>query len=95
MNASSTLSCVSFSLTSLRNSPIVMPPFTGSDGSNSGSRTKPERRAFIAVRKKLATESPGIEVGYWKARKRPSRARWSALYSRRSSPFHVTLPETI
>src|SRR3989304_6111239 len=36
-------------------------------------------RAFSAVRRKLATERPGMEVGYWKARKRPRRARGRRL----------------
>ena len=39
------------------------------------------------MRRKLATETPGIVAGYWKARNRPARARSSGSASVRSSPF--------
>ena len=39
--------------------------------------SRPRRRALSAVRRKLATDRPGMAVGYWNARKRPSRARLS------------------
>ncbi len=33
------------------------------------------RFALIAMRRKFATDTPGIETGYWKARNSPDRAR--------------------
>ena len=48
--------------------------------------------ALSAVRMKLATLRPGIAVGYWKARNRPSRARLSGDSLRMSRPFQMTSP---
>ena len=50
------------------------------------------RRAFTAMRRKLATDTPGIVAGYWKAMKRPARARSSGSASVRSSPLSRILP---
>ena len=48
------------------------------------------KRAFLIaltlMRRKLATFTPGIAVGYWKARKRPACARSSGSNSRMFSP---------
>jgi hypothetical protein len=48
--------------------------------------------ALSAERMKDATLRPGMEVGYWKARKRPSRARLSGERARMSRPFQITSP---
>jgi hypothetical protein len=44
------------------------------------------RTLVTAIRRKLAIETPGITVGYWKARNSPFWARSSGLHSRMSSP---------
>ena len=44
------------------------------------------RWALTAIRRYLATVTPGIATGYWKARKRPLRARSSGSASVISSP---------
>ena len=50
-------------------------------------------RVFVtAIRRKLAIETPGITVGYWKARKIPFWARMSGSHSRMSSPLYRMLP---
>jgi hypothetical protein len=82
-----------FSRTFLRNSPIGMPPRMASVGSTFGSGVKPARRALIADRRKLATDRPGIAIGYWKARNRPRRARLSAESLSRLWPCQSTSPE--
>ena len=56
---------------------MEMPPLTESVGSMSGFLSMPWSLALSAERMKLATLRPGIAVGYWKARNRPSRARLS------------------
>ena len=48
--------------------------------------------AVFAVRRKLATETPGTSTGYCIARKSPARARSSTDMVRTSSPSRVTLP---
>jgi hypothetical protein len=53
------------------------------------------RPAFIAMRRKLATETPGIVAGYWKAMNSPARARSSGSASVRSSPFRRIWPSVI
>ena len=53
------------------------------------------RRAWSAMRRKLATLTPGIAVGYWNARKSPFRPRSSASHSEMSSPWKRTFPEVI
>ena len=50
------------------------------------------RRALIAVRRKFATETPGIAAGYWNARKRPARARSSTAILITSRPPYVISP---
>ncbi len=47
---------------------------------------------MIAVRRKFATETPGMAAGYWKAMKRPARARSSGSASVMSSPLKRILP---
>ena len=50
------------------------------------------------LRRKLATVTPGMALGYWKARNSPSRARLSGDIpsgvgpASRSSPAQVMLP---
>jgi len=64
-----------------------------SDGSISPSpASMGRRRALRAVRRKLATERPGMAVGYWKARKRPRRARLSGESLRTSWPLKTIVP---
>ncbi len=53
------------------------------------------RFAFTAIRRKLATETPGIVAGYWNAMNRPARARSSGSASVRSSPFRRMRPSVI
>ena len=67
------------------------PPLTASVGSMSGFLSMPWSLALSAERMKLATDRPGIAVGYWKARKRPSRARLSGDSLRMSRPFQMDL----
>ena len=44
------------------------------------------RSAFSAVRRKYMLATPGISIGYWKARNRPMAARSSGSSSRSSAP---------
>src|SRR6185437_13242546 len=53
------------------------------------------RLALIAMRRKLATETPGIDTGYWNARNRPAFARSCGSASVRSSPLKVIVPSVI
>src|SRR2546430_13977895 len=53
------------------------------------------RRALIGVRRKFATETPGIAEGYWNARKTPARARASTGSFRRLTPSRRTWPRSI
>src|SRR5256886_13767540 len=53
------------------------------------------RRALMAVRRKFATETPGIAEGYWNARKTPARARASTGSFRRLTPSRRTWPHSI
>ena len=69
----------------------MMPPLIASVGSMSGFLSMPWSLALSAERMKLATLRPGIAVGYWKARNRPSRARLSAESLRMSRPFQMDL----
>ena len=66
--------------------------FLRSRAPNSLTLIGSSRPAFIAMRMKLATETPGIVAGYWKAMKRPARARSSGSASVRSSPFSRMRP---
>ena len=52
----------------------------------------PDSLALRADRMKLATDNPGIAVGYWKARNRPRRDRLSGESLRMSRPFQWTSP---
>ena len=81
-----------FSRILLRKSRIEMPPLMASVGSMSGSLSMPWSFALRAERMKLATLRPGIAVGYWNARNRPSRARLSGERARMSRPFQMTSP---
>ncbi len=74
---------------------MEIPPRVGSLGSMSGFFSRPWRRAFSAVRRKLATDRPGIAVGYWKARNIPRRARLSGESARMSMSFQITSPWVI
>lgn len=51
--------------------------------------------AVLAVRRKLATDTPGTSTGYCMARKRPARARSSTDMDSTSSPSRVTSPPVI
>src|SRR4051795_13218321 len=53
------------------------------------------RLVLIAMRRKLAIETPGIATGYWKARKRPACARSSGSASVMSVPLKWTDPSVI
>src|SRR3954470_10975905 len=53
------------------------------------------RPVLMAMRRKLAIDTPGMATGYWKARKRPACARSSGSASVRSSPLNVIVPSVI
>src|SRR3954454_4531170 len=53
------------------------------------------RRVLIAMRRKFAIDTPGMETGYWKARNRPACARSSGSPSVMSSPLNVMVPSVI
>ena len=53
------------------------------------------RLALIAMRRKFATETPGIDTGYWNARNSPALARSCGSASVMSSPLKVIEPEVI
>src|SRR6266851_950815 len=81
-----------FSARSLRNCGMGMSCFSISPvPSGFGAAS----RALIAVRRKLATETPGIADGYWNARKTPARARASTGSFRRSTPSRRARPRSI
>src|SRR3954471_2853122 len=50
------------------------------------------RPVLMAMRRKLAIETPGMATGYWKARNRPEWARSSGSASVMSSPLNVIVP---
>ncbi len=50
------------------------------------------RWALIAIRRYLATVTPGIATGYWKAMNRPERERSSGSASVISSPSKLISP---
>ena len=58
----------------------------------SSSPSSERRCAFTAIRRKLATVTPGIADGYWNARNMPSRERSSGSSSSTSVPLNVTSP---
>ncbi len=91
-NDSSIRRSVIFSRILLRKSRIEMPPFIGSVGSTSSFLSMPWSLALRALRMNDATLSPGIAVGYWKARNSPSLARLSGDRARMSRPFQKTWP---
>src|SRR6267143_2840323 len=92
MKESSTSRSFIFSARSLRNCGIGMSCFFGCPSPLLVCST---RRALIAVRRKFATETPGMADGYWNARKMPARARASTGIARRFSPSKTTCPRTI
>jgi hypothetical protein len=47
------------------------------------------------MRRKFATDTPGIETGYWKARNRPALARSCGAASVMSSPLKTIVPSVI
>ena len=50
------------------------------------------RTALSAVRRNVMVATPGISIGYWKARNTPLAARSSGAMASRSSPFQSTSP---
>ena len=56
------------------------------------SSPRASRCAFMTMRRYLVTVTPGIATGYWKAMKRPSRARSSGSASVMSSPSEQDWP---
>ncbi len=56
------------------------------------SSPRASRWALIAIRRYLATVTPGIATGYWKAMKRPIRDRSSTSASVMSLPLKVIVP---
>src|SRR3954466_6893393 len=53
---------------------------------------RPSRWAFMTMRRYLATVTPGMATGYWKAMKRPARARSSGSACVMSSPLNRIWP---
>src|SRR3954454_2469594 len=62
---------------------------------NSLTRIGSSRPVLMAMRRKLAIETPGIATGYWKAKKRPAWARSSGSAAVMSSPLKVIVPSVI
>jgi hypothetical protein len=91
MNESSTPRSFIFSARSLRNCGMGMSFFLTSPVP---SALGAARRALMAVRRKFATDTPGIADGYWNARKTPARARASTGSFRRSTPSRRTRPRS-
>ena len=50
------------------------------------------RRTLTADFRNTEVETPGISIGYWKARKMPARALSSGVMARRSLPSNMTSP---
>ena len=95
MKLLSTLSRRIFSCIILRNSPggmllrlVALP--VGFSPSSRG--LLPSRTASSERRRKFATLTPGIDIGYWNARKRRIRARRSGEYSKIFSPLNQISP---
>ena len=57
-----------------------------------GSSPFASRCAFMTVRRYFVTVTPGTATGYWKAMKRPIRARSSGSASVMSSPLKQIVP---
>ena len=57
-----------------------------------GSSPRASRCAFMTMRRYFVTVTPGIATGYWKAMKRPMRARSSGSASVMSSPWKRIWP---
>src|SRR5437867_7181458 len=91
MNESSIPRSFIFSARSLRNCGMGMSFFLTSPVP---SAVGAARRALMAVRRKFATETPGIADGYWKARKTPARARASTGSFKRFTPSRRTWPRS-
>src|SRR5438093_7989497 len=91
MNESSTPRSFIFSASSFLNCGIGMSCFSISPVP---SALGDARRALIAVRRKFATETPGIAEGYWNARNTPARARASTGSFKRSTPSSSTRPRS-
>ncbi len=95
MKLLSTLSRRIFSCSSLRNSPggMLLRLAALPVGFSPSSRGLfPSRTASRERRRKFATLTPGIDIGYWNARKRRMRARRSGEYSRIFSPLNQISP---
>src|SRR4051812_2683387 len=60
--------------------------------SETAASPRASRWAFITMRRYLATVTPGMATGYWKAMKRPERARSSGSASVMSSPSNRIWP---
>src|SRR4029450_4601250 len=61
-------------------------------GVESSASPRAFRTAFTAVRRKVMVATPGISIGYWKARNTPDAARSDGSMASKSSPFQVTVP---
>ncbi len=57
-----------------------------------GSSPRDSRCALMTVRRYFVTVTPGTATGYWKAMKRPMRARSSVSASVMSSPLKMIWP---
>ena len=60
-----------------------------------GSSPAASRWALTAIRRYLATVTPGIATGYWNAMKRPIRERSSGSASVMSWPLKAIVPSVI
>jgi hypothetical protein len=61
-------------------------------GVESSASPRALRTAFTAARRKVMVATPGISIGYWKARNTPAAERSLGLMASRSCPFQVTEP---
>jgi hypothetical protein len=61
-------------------------------GVESSASPRAFRTEFTAVRRKVMVATPGISIGYWKARNTPLTARSLGVIASKSSPFQVTEP---
>ena len=60
--------------------------------SETSASPRASRWAFMTIRRYLVMVTPGMATGYWKAMKRPMRARSSGSASVMSSPLKMIWP---
>ena len=81
----------SISMSMLRRAALSFTNFRNS-GVESSTCPRALRTALAAVRRNVRPATPGISIGYWKARNTPFAARSSGSISSRLSPFQRMSP---